>query len=93
MASRTKNGLLLKWNAPVDNGSPITLYSVEWDQVCVHACVRACVCAYMPLCIQCGSEYVEVFSGKAKQFKFNHKFQPGAVAHFRLRALNEIGWR
>jgi hypothetical protein len=32
IVSRTKNSLGLRWNAPAANGSPITHYSLEWDQ-------------------------------------------------------------
>lgn len=37
-------------------------------------------------------QFVELFSGKVKQFKFNHKCQPGSHTHFRVRARNAIGW-
>ena len=42
--------------------------------------------------VSSSGEFVQLFSGKAKQFKWNHKFQPGSHAHFRLRARNAIGW-
>ncbi|XP_075536471.1 fibronectin type-III domain-containing protein 3A-like isoform X1 [Dermacentor variabilis] len=32
LVSRTKNTLVLKWNAPSDNGSKITCYMLEYDQ-------------------------------------------------------------
>lgn len=34
VGSRAKTSLTLRWSAPSkDNGSAITLYSLEWDQV------------------------------------------------------------
>ena len=33
VAARGKTSLTLRWNAPADNGSPITQYCLEWDQV------------------------------------------------------------
>lgn len=33
VAARGKTSLTLRWNAPIDNGSPITQYCLEWDQV------------------------------------------------------------
>lgn len=42
--------------------------------------------------VQCEGDFVEVYSGKGKQFKFSHKFDPGSHAHFRVRARNAIGW-
>lgn len=32
VGTRSKGSLTLRWNAPADNGSPITCYELEWDQ-------------------------------------------------------------
>ena len=32
IASRAKNSLSLRWNAPTDNGAAINQYELEWDQ-------------------------------------------------------------
>ena len=42
---------------------------------------------------QCKGEWEQLYSDKAKQFKFNHRFSPSTTAEFRIRACNEVGWR
>ena len=50
------------------------------------------VCIHVPS-LQCGKDFVEVFQGQQKQFKLNHKFPPATSCRFRLRVLNDVGWR
>ena len=54
-------------------------------------CIRITIFNNSCVCISTG-EFTELFVGKAKQFKFNHKFQPGSQTLFRVRARNSVGW-
>ena len=48
----------------------------------MHTCILLCALG----------DFENLFVGKAKQFKFSHKFPPGSQSLFRVRARNAIGW-
>ncbi|XP_065887672.1 fibronectin type-III domain-containing protein 3A-like isoform X2 [Dysidea avara] len=38
------------------------------------------------------SDYEQLYCGKEKQFRVQHKFTPGSLTKFRVKARNEVGW-
>lgn len=104
IATKSKTAISLRWTAPTDNGSPIDQYRLEWDQVSEAAYENETSVAiitffeiftltYTHTHTQCGSDVVQIYSGKEKQFRFHHKFPPGVVAKFCVSAHNDVGWR
>ncbi|XP_050085299.1 fibronectin type-III domain-containing protein 3A isoform X2 [Anopheles aquasalis] len=86
--NRTKNTMQLRWNAAVDNGSPIMHYILEYDNgkgngvlLGVGGQTGGRVPSY---------DFVEVCKTKNKQFTVS-KLQPSTTYIFRLSAVNEYG--
>ena len=84
------------------NGNSVSFQNRYQIKVAVMSNGMSCLMSHVthvpvylhtPSSLQCGKVFVEVFRGPQKQHRLNHKFLPLTSAHFRLRALNTIGWR
>ncbi|XP_059082249.1 fibronectin type-III domain-containing protein 3A-like isoform X2 [Tigriopus californicus] len=74
LIQRTKTTINLRWNAPADNGAHIQNYVLEYEEALTGQ----------------GSNYVEIYRGRAKSFNVT-KLKSSTHYRFRLCAINELG--